>query len=247
MAAGLGPDNLDADLTIDIDFTIRQAYGTQKHGCAFGYTKVRGYHPLLATLSQTGEALHVRLRGCNAGLRPQRDQLHHRDDQPGTRSRRDRPVDDPHGHGRWDSKAVIGACRKADVRFSITVPMNKSIRKAIDAIPDDAWTPIPYWQEGGADVAEVPYPCFSGKHSVQVRLIVRQLRPTPGSQLALDVVSNYHARWSPTAKAPHWRWRSTIAITPRSSWSSVTSKDGPLAHLPSGVFNANAPGRSWPP
>lgn len=65
--AGLGPDNLDADLTIDIDSTIRQAYGTQKQGCAFGYTKVRGYHPLLATLSQTGEALHARLRGGNAG------------------------------------------------------------------------------------------------------------------------------------------------------------------------------------
>ena len=70
------------------------------------------------------------------------------------------------------------------MRFSITVPINKSVRKAIDDIPADAWQPIPYWLDGGADVAEVPYTCFSGRHKVKVRLIVRRVRPTPGSQLA---------------------------------------------------------------
>jgi DDE family transposase len=65
--AGLGPADLSAPLTIDIDSTIRQTYGLQKQGCAFGYTKVRGYHPLLATLAETNEVLHVRLRGGNAG------------------------------------------------------------------------------------------------------------------------------------------------------------------------------------
>jgi hypothetical protein len=66
-AAGLGPDNFGGPLTIDIDSTIRQTYGVKKQSCAFGYTKVRCLHPLLATLSQTGEAAHVRLRGGNAG------------------------------------------------------------------------------------------------------------------------------------------------------------------------------------
>ena len=61
-SVGLGPD-LDADLTIDVDSTICQSYGTKKQGALFGYTKVRGYHPLLATLAATGEVVHARMRG----------------------------------------------------------------------------------------------------------------------------------------------------------------------------------------
>ena len=61
-AAGLGPD-LTADHTIDVDSTICQTYGTAKQGARFGYTKVRGYHPLLATLAATGEVLHARMEG----------------------------------------------------------------------------------------------------------------------------------------------------------------------------------------
>src|SRR5680860_415630 len=65
-AAGLGPQ-LDADLTVDFDSTICRVFGTAKQGAKFGYTKVRGYHPLLATLADTGEVLHSRMRGGNAG------------------------------------------------------------------------------------------------------------------------------------------------------------------------------------
>jgi hypothetical protein len=46
---------------------VCQTYGTAKQGAKFGYTKVRGYHPLLATLVATGEVLHARMRGGNAG------------------------------------------------------------------------------------------------------------------------------------------------------------------------------------
>ncbi len=65
-AAGLGPADLAAPLTIDIDSTVCQTYGVQKQGAKFGYTKVRGYHPLLATLAATGEVVHSRMRGGNA-------------------------------------------------------------------------------------------------------------------------------------------------------------------------------------
>jgi hypothetical protein len=58
--AGLGPD-LDADLTVDFDSTICQVHGTAKQGARFGHTKVRGYHPLLATLASSGEVLHTML------------------------------------------------------------------------------------------------------------------------------------------------------------------------------------------
>ena len=87
--------------------------------------------------------------------------------------------------------AVAAACRKADVRFSITVKMNKAIRKAIATIGDDEWTPIPYFLDG-ADVAEIAYRPFGPKAPL-LRLIVRRVKPTPGSQLALFVEYSFHA------------------------------------------------------
>jgi hypothetical protein len=237
-AAGLGPSDLSAPLTIDIDSTIRQTYGLQKQGCAFGYTKVRGYHPLLATLAETNEALHVRLRGGNAGsARGAAGFITE------TISRvRNAGATGPltiRADSAFYSKKVIAACGRAGVRFSITVPINKSVRKAIDDIPADAWVKIPYWLDDGADVAEVGYTCFSGRHKVDVRLIVRRVRPTPGSQLALDVVFDYHAFVTDragttlTLEADH-RDHAEVELVIRDL------KDGALAHLPSGKFNANA-------
>ena len=48
----------------------------------------------------------------------------------------------------------VPACRKLKVRFSITIRQRQSLRDLIEAIPEDAWTPIPYWMDGAADVAE---------------------------------------------------------------------------------------------
>ena len=59
-ALGAGPG--DAPLTIDVDSTICEVHGKAKQGAAYGYTKVLGYHPLLATRADTGEVLHARLR-----------------------------------------------------------------------------------------------------------------------------------------------------------------------------------------
>jgi hypothetical protein len=92
--AGLGPD-LDDDLTIDVDSTICETYGTAKQGAKFGYTGARGYHPLLATLAATGEVVHARMRGGNAGSARGAGQPGARDHQPRARSRRAREPDDP--------------------------------------------------------------------------------------------------------------------------------------------------------
>ena len=59
-AAGAGPG--DEPLTIDLDSTICEVHGKHKHGAAYGYTRVLGYHPILATRAETGEVLHARLR-----------------------------------------------------------------------------------------------------------------------------------------------------------------------------------------
>ena len=69
--------------------------------------------------------------------------------------------------------AVISAVRRASARFSVTVPANASIRAAIAAIGEDAWTPIRYpraiWDDqpgawvSDAQVAETQYTAFASK------------------------------------------------------------------------------------
>ena len=53
-------------LMIDLDSFVVEVHGDHKQGASFGYTKRRGYHPILATRSDTGEVLHVRLRKGSA-------------------------------------------------------------------------------------------------------------------------------------------------------------------------------------
>src|SRR5207244_10403189 len=62
MGAGPGPGRL----VVDVDSTICEVAGTTKQGAAFGYTKVLGYHPLVATRADTGEVLHARMRKGSA-------------------------------------------------------------------------------------------------------------------------------------------------------------------------------------
>jgi len=126
------------------------------------------------------------------------------------------------------------------VRFSITVRQHPSIRRLIEAIPDDAWSPIPYWLDGGADVAETTYtPFATEKDAAPVRLIVRRVRPTPGSQLALLVLYDFHAfitdRDGETVslEADHRR-HAEIENAIRDLKHGMA-----LNHLPSGRFAAN--------
>ena len=88
----------------------------------------------------------------------------------------------------------MAVCRKLGVRFSITIRQSPATRRLIEAIPEDAWTPIPYWLDDGADVAETTYVPFADQKDARpVRLIVRRVKPTPGSQLALLTLYDFHA------------------------------------------------------
>ena len=137
--------------------------------------------------------------------------------------------------------AIVAVCRDKDVRFSITVRQHESLRSQIDAIPEADWTPIPYWMEGAADVAETTYVPFESKpDAATVRLIVRRVKPTPGSQLALFANYSYHAfitdRDGDTLylEADHRR-HAEIENAIRDLKYGVG-----LNHLPSGRFPANA-------
>src|SRR4051794_12723098 len=57
--AGTGPG--DGRLVIDVDSFVGEVSGRLKRGAAYGYTKLFGYHPILATRADMREALHMRL------------------------------------------------------------------------------------------------------------------------------------------------------------------------------------------
>jgi hypothetical protein len=139
------------------------------------------------------------------------------------------------------SKAVVDACGKAQVRFSITVKLFKGLRAVISRIPEADWTPIPYFLDDGADVAECSYQAFGpGRPGITCRLIVRRTRPTPGSQLALLVDYAYHAFITDRPEeavfldADHRR-HAVVETAIRELKYGVG-----LNHLPSGRFGANA-------
>jgi hypothetical protein len=243
-AAGAGPADLAAPLTIDLDSTIVEVHGRKKQGAAFGYTKVRGYHPQLATCAQTGQVLMSRLRGGSAGAARGASSF-----LTETISR----VRDAGATGQltvradsaFYSKKVLATAVKFDVRFSVTARQDKRVRAAITAIGEEAWRPIPYWlstpEVSGADIAETAFTVFATdrRHARQVRLVVRRVRPTPGSQLALFTAWDYHAfvtdRTLPLAEVEADHRRHAVV-----EQTIAELKSAGLAHLPSGKFMANA-------
>ena len=236
-AAGAGPG--DEPFTIDVDSSIHETYGLAKHGgTRFTYNHVRGYHPLYAVSAGTGDVLHSRLRGGNAhagrGAASFLTETFNRVRIAGSTG----PLVLRADSGFY-SRTVVDACRQAKVRFSITAKLHKGgVHKAIAAIEESAWVAIPYFLDG-ADVAEATYQPFGNKGQ-PCRLIVRRVRPTPGSQLALFVEFSYHAFITDRPgemlelEADHRR-HAEIENTIRDLKYGVG-----LNHLPSGRFGANA-------
>src|SRR5258707_484741 len=153
------------------------------------------------------------------------------------------------------SAAVLGTIRAGGACFSVTVRMDPKIRAAIAAIGEDAWTAITYpravWDEdqkrliSDAAVAEVPYTAFPSKKgkAITARLIVRRVRDlnrkTAEGQDELFPVWRYHALFTDSPFE-------TIQATSHHRDHAIVEQlfadcnDGPLAHLPSGHFPANA-------
>ena len=214
--AGAGPG--DAPFTIDLDSTICETCGLAKEGARHhGYTGARGYHPLLAGAAHflRETVSRVRCGGASGQLTMRAD-------------------------SGFYTHAVVAVCRRMDVRFSITIRQHKSLHNLIEAIPEDAWTPIPYWMDGAADVAETTYTPFQSEpDAAPVRLIVRRVKPAPGSQLALFATYSYHGfitdRDGETLEleADHRR-HAEIENAIRDLKYGVG-----LNHLPSGRFAAN--------
>ena len=238
-SAGAGPG--DQPLTIDLDSTICETYGLLKAGGSkFTYNHVRGYHPLVAVVSRTGDVCHSRLRGGSAHAGRGAASFLRETVQRVRRAGAGGALTMRADSGFYNHK-VVGACRQSGVRFSISVKMYSGAKNAIATIPDSDWTPIPYFLEG-AEVAETTYTPFASQRGQKpVRLIVRRVRPTPGSQLDLfGVPFTYHAFITDrdgemlALEADHRR-HAEVENAIRDLKYGVG-----LNHLPSGKLGANA-------
>jgi hypothetical protein len=227
-ATGAGPR--DAPMTLDMDSTICPVYGDHKQGAAFGYTKVLGYHPLLATRADTGEALHVRFRKGSAGSGRGAERFVRELVGRCRRAGSSGPLTLRADSGFY-SKHVVKACRDHDVRYSITAPQNSGVKRAIEGIGEDAWVGIDYTENGQAWVAETGY---GDGH----RLVVRRTKLVD-HQPALFPTFRYHAFITDrvgdavSLDADHRR-HAVVELAIRDL------KEGSgLSHCPSGNFSAN--------
>jgi hypothetical protein len=250
---------------IDIDSTQKRVYGYGKEGAAFGHAKVAGKNLLVKGLNALISVIStplaapvlgpVRLRGGNAGS------------ARGAAGLTAEAIGAAREAGctgkivvRYDSayynSAVIGTARRNQAYFSVTVPMNSSIQAATASVPGDAWTPIEYpqalWDDqldcwvSDAEVAEIQYTAFTSKprkQQVTARLIVRRIR-----------ARNDKAAQGQDELFPAWRYHAVFTDSPfELVQAEGQHRDhaiieqvnadlyaGALAHLPSGVFTANA-------
>ena len=132
-SAGAGPG--DAPFTIDLDSTICETYGLAKEGARHhGYTGKRGYHPLLAVAAGTGDVLMARLREGRANTA--RGAAHFLRETVGrVRYAGARGQLTVRADSGFYTHAIVAACRRMDVRFSITIRQSASLRSLIEAIP----------------------------------------------------------------------------------------------------------------
>jgi hypothetical protein len=226
--AGAGPGS--GRLVVDVDSFVGEVCGYLKQGAAYGYTRVFGYHPILATRADTREALHIRLRRGSAntqkGMLRFCEELIARVNRAGATGVKLLRADS----GFWNTK-VFERLEQAGWQYSIGVRMIKTVRAAVEAIPEHAWQTIAdYPDDGEAQIAETVY----GDR----RLIVRRTRLL-GAQAEL---------WPD--------WRHFALVTNRTDDIALVEaehrehavveqviadlKDQALAHFPSGHYGANA-------
>ena len=241
-SAGAGPGG--APQTIDLDSTICETYRLAKEGARHhSYTGQRGYHPLPAVAAGTGDVLMSRLREGRANT--VRGAGHFLRETVGRYATAGLGGNSGCGPTAasiptpWSPSAA--QWMSATPSPSATIRQHKSLHNLIEAIPETDWTPIPYWMDGAADVAETTYTPFQNEpDAAPVRLIVRRVKPTPGSQLALFVKYSYHGFITDrdgetlTLEADHRR-HAEIENAIRDLKYGVA-----LNHLPSGRFAANA-------
>jgi hypothetical protein len=242
---------------VDIDSLLRPVYGQAKQGASFGHAKIasrallrRGLSPQITTVS-TAQAAPViaeaRLRSGKAasGRAAARQVKQALSTVRGCGATGRFML---RGDSAFGTKKVITTCVEQGAEFSLSVSRNKRISAAIEAIDEHAWTPVHYPGAvedpdtgqliSDAEVAEIPYTLRCGRaRTLTVRLVVRRVKDARYPD-ALFPVWRHHPFVTnstlPTAEADITHRRHAIIET-----TFADLIDGPLAHLPSGLFAAN--------
>jgi hypothetical protein len=250
---------LEQRALIDIDSLLRPVFGHAKQGASYGHTKIagkqvlrKGLSPLVTTISTKAGApviAGIRLRAGKAGSGKGAASMV----AQAIRTARAAGAAGEilvRGDSAYGSAAVVNACLKAGVMFSVVLAKNPAVVAAIAKIPDDAWTPVRYPGAvidpdtgeliSDAEVAEIQHTAFAsgtGKHAVTARLIVRRVRDRAKTE-ELFPVWRCHPFFTDntedTAQADITHRQHAIIET---VFSDVI--DGPLAHMPSGQFASN--------
>jgi hypothetical protein len=225
--AGGGPG--EGRLVIDVDSFVGEVHGYLKQGAAYGYTRLLGYHLILATRADTREALHIRLRKGSAntqkGIGRFTDELIARVERAGASGVKLLRADS----GFWNTK-VFERLERAGWQYSIAVRMTKPVRALVEQIPQQAWTPVADYPDSGE--AQIAQTTLSGR-----RLIVRRVH-TLGAQ------GDLFPDWKHYPIATNRDEDITLVESEHRDHAVVEQviadlKDQALAHFPSGHFHAN--------
>ena len=226
--AGAGPG--ERRLVVDVDSFVGEVHGYKKQGAGFGYTKRRGYHPMLASRADTGEVLHVRLRKGQAasprGVLRFTDELIARVERAGASGIKLLRADSAF----WNKK-LMARLQQAGWLYSISVRLQFWVTDAIASIPEADWITLQDYSEDGE--AQIAQTMVGGQ-----RLVVRRTRLV-GAQAELWPDWRYFPfltnRTDPLemVEAEH-RQHAVVELTIRDL------KDQALAHFPSGQFAANS-------
>ena len=251
----------DADqlVLVDIDDTVRQTYGYAKQGAGRGYTGIKGLNALLAVVSTPTSAPLIaatRLRrGATNSARGAAKLL--ADALATVRRCGATGLVIVRADSAYYGYEIVAAARRAGARFSVTARLTPSVIKAIASIDEQSWTPIRYpnaiYDEdeqrwiSDAEVAEIEFTAFTGRRKAQhvtARLIVRRVRRlnprhVPAGQSQMFAVYRYHAVLTDNPE-PMLAAEATHRDHAIVEQVIAELKNGPLAHLPSGVFTANA-------
>lgn len=248
----------DATVMLDIDDTVKPVFGAAKQGAQHGYTRVKGLNAQLATLSTDTAAPVIaaaRLRrgaaaSAHGAVRLVRDAL--------TTARRAGVTGQilVRTDSAYYQHGFITAVVKAGASFSVGARQDPAVRRAIAGIDADSWVRIEYPQAvpdpdtgelvSCAEVAEVAYTAFTSHRTpILGRLIVRRVPERNTKKLAdaaqegLFTVWRYHAIFTDNTA-------SLVQAESQHRGHAIVEqiiadlKAGPLAHLPSGQFQANA-------
>lgn len=226
--AGAGPGN--GRLVVDVDSFIGEVHGYKKQGAGFGYTKQRGYHPLVASRSDTGEVLHVRLRKGKAnssrGMLRFAEELIARVARAGASGEKLLRADSAF----WNN-TLMKRLEKAGWLYSISIRMQDHVAKQIHAIPESDWQTLKdYPEDGEAQIAETK---LAGARMIvrRTRLIGPQAELWPDWRHFSFLTNRTHAL--EVVEAEH-RQHAVVELAIRDL------KDQALQHFPSGHFNANS-------